>query len=259
MLSNSSLVNSHSSQQQAITYFIADLHLAQNRPDITACFLRFIKHQAIKAQTLYILGDLFEAWIGDDDDSPFVTTIAKALSTLANSGTKIYYIHGNRDFLLGKLYAKKAGMILLSEIDLIDLYGQNVVVMHGDTLCTRDVAYQAFRKKSRSWWWQAIVKNLPLFVRKKMAADYRKKSAEATASKSQDIMDVTPEEVVNCLEQYQSQLLIHGHTHRPDIHQLTANGKAAKRIVLGDWYEQGAWLKVTPDNMELMNMPLEKH
>ena len=251
------MVSSHSSQQQEITYFIADLHLAQNRPDITACFLHFLKHDAVQAQTLYILGDLFEAWIGDDDDSDYVATIASALLTLAHTGTKIYYIHGNRDFLLGKKYAKKSGMILLPEVDLIDLYGQSVVVMHGDTLCTRDVAYQAFRKKSRSWWWQAIIKSLPLFVRKKMAADYRKKSAAATASKSQDIMDVTPEEVVNCLEQYQSQLLIHGHTHRPNIHQLNANQKEAKRIVLGDWYEQGAWLKVTPNSIELMNSPLE--
>jgi UDP-2,3-diacylglucosamine hydrolase len=128
--------------------------------------------------------------------------------------------------------------------------------MHGDTLCTKDVAYQKFRKKSRSWWWQTAVKSLPLFFRKKMAANYRKKSTEATAMKSQDIMDVTESEVVNCLESYQSQLLIHGHTHRPAIHHLTANGNSAQRIVLGDWYEQGAWLKVTPTSMKLLNQPL---
>lgn len=239
-----------------ITYFIADLHLAQNRPDITACFLHFLKNEAVKAQTLYILGDLFEAWIGDDDDSAYLATIAKALTTLSGSGTKIYYIHGNRDFLLGQYFAKKSTMTLLPEIDLIDLYEQNVVIMHGDTLCTRDIAYQKFRKKSRSWWWQALIKSLPLFVRKKIASDYRKKSTAATATKSQEIMDVTPEEVVNCLESYQSQLLIHGHTHRPAIHELKANGKKAQRIVLGDWYEQGAWLKVTPDSMELLTKPL---
>jgi UDP-2,3-diacylglucosamine hydrolase len=239
-----------------VTYFIADLHLAQNRPDITACFLRFLKTDAIKAQTLYILGDLFEAWIGDDDDSAYLATIAKALTTLSSFGTTIYYIHGNRDFLLGERFAKKSAMILLPEIDLIDLYGQEVVIMHGDTLCTRDIAYQKFRKKSRSWWWQAIVKSLPLSLRKKMAADYRKKSAAATATKSQDIMDVTPQEVVKCLESYHSQLLIHGHTHRPAIHQLTANNKNAQRIVLGDWYEQGAWLKVTPNSIKLLNQPL---
>ena len=241
-----------------VTYFIADLHLAQNRPDITACFLRFLKNEAAQAQTLYILGDLFEAWVGDDDDSAYLATVAKALKTLSSFGTTIYYIHGNRDFLLGARFAKKSGMILLPEIDLIDLYGQSVVIMHGDTLCTRDVAYQDFRKKSRSWWWQAMVKSLPLFVRKKIAANYRKKSAAATSIKPQDIMDVTPLEVVKCLEHYQSQLLIHGHTHRPDVHELIANNKKAERIVLGDWYEQGAWLKVTPDGMELLNNAFSK-
>ena len=241
---------------EPVTYFIADLHLAQNRPDITACFLHFLENEATQAQTLYILGDLFEAWIGDDDDSAYLKTIAKALATLSSFGTNIYYIHGNRDFLLGKRFAKKSAMVLLPEIDLIDLYGQHVVIMHGDTLCTRDIAYQKFRKKSRSWWWQTMVKSLPLFVRKKIAADYRKKSAAATSMKSQDIMDVTPSEVVNCLQTYQSQLLIHGHTHRPAIHHLTANGEKAQRIVLGDWYEQGAWLKVTPSSIELLNRPL---
>ena len=243
------------STKQQVTYFIADLHLAQNRPDITACFLRFLQDEAPQAQRLYILGDLFEAWIGDDDDSAYLTTIAKALTALSALGTSIYYIHGNRDFLLGQRFAKESAMILLPEVDLIDLYGQSVVIMHGDTLCTRDIGYQKFRKKSRSWWWQTIVKSLPLFVRKKIASDYRKKSAAATATKSQDIMDVTPDEVVKCLENYHSQLLIHGHTHRPAIHELNANTEDAKRIVLGDWYEQGAWLKVTPTSMQLMNLP----
>jgi len=236
-----------------VTYFIADLHLAQNRPDITACFLSFLKTDAIEAQTLYILGDLFEYWLGDDDDTPFIQDVANALKQLSQSGVTIYYIHGNRDFLLGKKYATQAGMTLLPEIKVIDLYDQQVVIMHGDTLCTRDVAYQAFRKKSRSWWWQAMVKSLPLFIRRKMAENYRIKSAKATAVKTQEIMDVTNTEVVRCLEEHQSQLLIHGHTHRPDIHQLTANNQDAKRIVLGDWYEQGAWLKVTKDNIELLN------
>lgn len=245
-----------SSTNEQITYFIADLHLAENRPDITACFLFFLKHEAIKAQRLYILGDLFETWVGDDDDSAYLTTITKALTTLSGFGTDIYYIHGNRDFLLGKRFAKKSSMTLLPEIEQIDLYGKNVIIMHGDTLCTRDIAYQKFRKKSRSWWWQTIIKSLPLFVRKKIAANYRTKSAAATAIKSQHIMDVTPVEVVHCLEKYQSQILIHGHTHRPAIHDLNANGKHAQRIVLGDWYEQGAWLKVTPNKMKLMNKPL---
>jgi UDP-2,3-diacylglucosamine hydrolase len=245
-------------KKQPVTYFIADLHLTQSRPDISACFLRFLKHDAIEAEKLYILGDLFEAWIGDDDDSPFVKTISSALNSLSSFGTKIYFIHGNRDFLLGKKFAKQSGMELLPEVDLIELYGQEVVIMHGDTLCTRDVDYQKFRKKSRTWWWQFFMTSLPLFIRKKIAQNYRDKSASATMLKSQEIMDVTPSEVVDCLSQYHTQLLIHGHTHKPFIHDLVANGKKAQRIVLGDWYEQGAWLKVTPEKLELLNEQFTK-
>ncbi len=242
----------------AITLFIADLHLAQNRPDITACFLSFLKSEASQAETLYILGDLFEYWIGDDDNSPFIEEVAAGLKQLSVSGVAIYYIHGNRDFLLGKRYAKKAGMTILPEIDIINLYGEKVVIMHGDTLCTRDVAYQAFRKKSRSWWWQTIVKNLPLFIRRKIAEDYRKRSAEATAMKTQDIMDVTEEEVIQTLEQHQSLLLIHGHTHKPDIHHVEINDQPARRIVLGDWYEKGSLLKASNNGIEMINLSLPK-
>jgi UDP-2,3-diacylglucosamine hydrolase len=238
---------------KSVTYFIADLHLAQNRPDITACFLSFLEKDAPNAETLYILGDLFEYWIGDDDKNPFVVEVALALKTLSMLGTRIYYIHGNRDFLLGKSYAKACGMTLLPEVDVIDLYGKPVLIMHGDTLCTRDIAYQAFRKKSRSWWWQTMIKNLPLFVRKNIAENYRLKSASATAMKSQEIMDVTETEVVDKLELHHCQLLIHGHTHRPNIHHIQANNLPAQRIVLGDWYEQGAWLKVTKDSIELLS------
>jgi UDP-2,3-diacylglucosamine hydrolase len=248
---------SHLNNQSALTYFIADLHLAQNRPDITACFLSFLKNEAPKAQVLYILGDLFEYWIGDDDDSPFILQISQAIKALSLLDCKVYFIHGNRDFLLGKRFAKQSGMELLPEVTLIDLYGTPVIIMHGDTLCTRDVGYQAFRKKSRSWWWQAMIKSLPLFVRRKIANNYREQSATATAMKSQDIMDVTESEVILCLEQYQSQILIHGHTHRPAVHDVKANNQHAQRIVLGDWYEQGAWLKVTPTSMDLMDKPFE--
>ncbi len=244
-------------ENESVTYFIADLHLTQNRPDITACFLSFLKNDAPKAQSLYILGDLFEYWIGDDDSNPFVLEVASALKALSQLNTDIYYIHGNRDFLLGKHYAKACGMKLLPEVAIIDLYGKPVVIMHGDTLCTRDIAYQAFRKKSRSWWWQAIIKNLPLFVRKNIAENYRQKSANATALKSQDIMDVTESEVITQLEQHNSQLMIHGHTHRPNIHNIQANNTPAQRIVLGDWYEQGAWLKVTPGDTTLLSQPFQ--
>lgn len=243
--------------KQALIYFIADLHLAENRPDITACFLSFLENKAPQASTLYILGDLFETWIGDDNHSPFNLTIAAAIKKLSDTGTKIYFIQGNRDFLLKEKYCAMCGMTLLGDVEQIDLFGRSAVIMHGDTLCTRDEGYQAFRKKSRSWWWQAIMTNLPLFLRRKIADDYRKKSANETAMKSQDIMDVTPSEVVDCLRQYDCQLMIHGHTHRPDTHQLSANGKPATRIVLGDWYEQGSWLRVTESDIELLSSPLQ--
>jgi len=237
-------------------YFIADLHLTEDRPDITACFLSFLKNEAQQASTLYILGDLFEYWIGDDDDSDFVNTIATALKQLADSGTSIYFIHGNRDFLLGKKYAQKAGFTLLPESTVIDLYGQKALIMHGDTLCTQDIDYQKFRKKSRSWWWQFIIKSLPLKTRKKIAQNYRSKSAQAKLGKSLEIMDVTQTAVTEELAKTNTLLLIHGHTHRPATHNFQLNNKAAQRIVLGDWYEQGAWLKVTPEKMTLLNTPL---
>jgi len=243
--------------KESVYYFIADLHLAENRPDITACFLSFLKNKAPQATALYILGDLFEYWIGDDDNSTFINEISHGLKQLNESGVEIFYIHGNRDFLLGNKYAKKSGIQLLPEVDVVELYGKRMVILHGDTLCTRDIAYQAFRKKSRSWWWQAIIKNLPLFVRRKIAENYRKKSASATAMKSQEIMDVTDSEVITLLEQHNSQIMIHGHTHRPKIHDTFANKLPAQRFVLGDWYEQGAWLKITENDIELLFQPFE--
>ncbi|XPF94130.1 UDP-2,3-diacylglucosamine diphosphatase [Colwellia sp. RE-S-Sl-9] len=239
--------------KEQIIYFIADLHLAENRPDITACFLSFMKNDAIKAEKLYILGDLFEVWFGDDYKTELTDAVIKAIQTLTATGTEVYFIHGNRDFLLGKHYAKQANMILLPEKQLIDLYNEKVLLMHGDTLCTRDVDYQKFRKKSRSWWWQGFMKSLPLWLRKKIADNYREKSKQAQQTKSLDIMDVTESEVIKDLEEYNCQLMIHGHTHRPNIHELIANNNPAQRIVLGDWYEQGAWLKVTPTTKTLLN------
>lgn len=250
------MTNSNSSQ--AVSYFIADLHLADNRPDITACFISFLQHQAPHAEKLFILGDLFEYWLGDDDDSAFVASIATALKTLSTQ-TEIYFIQGNRDFLLGKTFAKRSGMTLLPDVEKISLYQQQLVILHGDTLCTRDVAYQAFRKKSRSWWWQGIMKNLPLFLRKRIAENYRQKSAASTAMKSQDIMDVTQEEVERVMTEEQVNLMIHGHTHRPAVHRFNSGKSACTRVVLGDWYDQGSWLKFTPHGYELLNQPFDKN
>jgi len=239
-----------------VSYFIADLHLTQNRPDITACFLSFLENDAINADKLFILGDLFEYWVGDDDDSAFVAEIATALKTLSLI-TEIFFIQGNRDFLLGTKYARKCGMTLLNDVEKISLYNKELVILHGDTLCTEDVDYQAFRKKSRSWWWQAVIKGLPLFVRKKIAENYRRQSAESTAMKSQEIMDVSQSAVENTMLSVECNLMIHGHTHRPQIHTFELNNKTYKRVVLGDWYEQGAWLKFSPDGYQLLNQAFE--
>ena len=251
------MANTRSKEQ--VSYFIADLHLAQNRPDITACFLSFLENEAVEAEKLYILGDLFEYWIGDDDNAPLVTEIATAIKRLSETNTAVFFIQGNRDFLLGRKYAEKCGMTLLNDVEKISLYNQEIVILHGDTLCTDDIDYQAFRLKSRSWWWQALIKNLPLFVRRKIAENYRKQSAQSTAMKSQEIMDVNQQAVVQCLTEHNVDLMIHGHTHRPAIHEIDTASNKATRVVLGDWYEQGAWLKFSRSGYELLNTPLSSN
>ncbi|TKB45187.1 UDP-2,3-diacylglucosamine diphosphatase [Thalassotalea mangrovi] len=236
-------------------YFIADLHLSEERADISACFFDFLKNTAPSAKQLYILGDLFEYWIGDDDVTPLSEAVAEALRALTSKGTDVYFIQGNRDFLVGKRYAERCGMTLLPDTQLIDIDGQRALIMHGDTLCTRDVDYQKFRAKSRTWWWQVFMTNLPLRLRRHIAQRYRAKSAMSTAQKPQEIMDVTQAEVEKELRAANCDLLIHGHTHRPAIHQFNIDGMPAKRIVLGDWYEQGAWLKAENGKLELLNQP----
>jgi UDP-2,3-diacylglucosamine hydrolase len=238
----------------AHTYFIADLHLSADRQDITDCLLRFLQEQASTADALYVLGDLFEAWIGDDDINEFTNSVANAFKRLADSGTPVYFIHGNRDFLIRDGFAKRAGIKLLPEQYVIDLYGIPTLIMHGDELCTRDINYQKFRLKARGWWWPRLMLSLPLAFRRKIAAKGRKTSQKNQLSLSAEIMDVTPSEVISVMGRQNVQRMIHGHTHRPAIHQLEVDGKAAQRIVLGDWYEQGSVLKVTPGELTLMKL-----
>lgn len=237
----------------AFTYFISDLHLCAERPDISQCLFTFLQEQAVHAEALYVLGDLFEAWIGDDDLSEFNLSIADAFKTLADSGVKIYFIHGNRDFLVRNQFAQRAGFTLLPEQIVVDLYGTPTLLMHGDELCTRDVVYQKFRRKARGWWWPRLVLSLPLNIRRKIAESGRKTSKKNHAKLTMDIMDVTPEDVVKAMESHKVTRLIHGHTHRPAIHPLNVNGQTAERIVLGDWYDQGSILKVSKESRELIN------
>ncbi|HEF0062800.1 UDP-2,3-diacylglucosamine diphosphatase [Citrobacter sp. RHBSTW-00271] len=237
------------------TLFIADLHLCTEEPAITAGFLRFLAGDARKADALYILGDLFEAWIGDDDPNPLHREMAAAIKALTDSGVPCFFIHGNRDFLIGKRFARESGMTLLPQEKVLNLYGRNVLIMHGDTLCTDDTGYQAFRAKVHQPWLQKLFLSLPLFIRQRIAAKMRAGSKAANSSKSLEIMDVNPQAVINEMEKHQVQWLIHGHTHRPAVHELTANAQPAFRVVLGAWHTEGSMIKVTPDDVELIAFP----
>ena len=237
------------------TLFIADLHLQTEEPAITAGFLRFLRGEAKSADALYILGDLFEAWIGDDDPNPLHCEMAAAIHALVDSGVPCYFIHGNRDFLIGKRYARESGMTLLPEEQVLDLYGRKVLIMHGDTLCTDDTGYLAFRAKVHTPWIQKVFLALPLFIRNRIAARMRAGSKAANSSKSMTIMDVNPQAVVRVMEKHDVQWLIHGHTHRPDVHSLIANGQPAHRVVLGAWHTEGSMVKVTPEGVELIAFP----
>ena len=233
------------------TYFISDLHLSADRDDINQCLFQFLSEQAPQADALYVLGDLFEVWIGDDDQNNFTLSIAKAFNTLRQSGVPIYFIHGNRDFLIRQRFAKQAGFKILPEQVVIDLYDEPTLIMHGDELCTKDTEYQAFRKKARSWWWPRIILSLPLSIRRKLAIKGRATSKQKQSKLSAEIMDVTSKEVIACMQKFSVKTLIHGHTHRPAIHPLEINNQSAQRIVLGDWYDQGSILKVSDAGIEL--------
>jgi len=238
----------------AFTYFISDLHLSADRDDINQCLFQFLREQAPQADALYVLGDLFEIWIGDDDQNSFTLSIAKAFNNLSQSGVPIYFIHGNRDFLIRERFAKQAGLKILPEQEVIDLYGEPTLIMHGDELCTKDIDYQAFRKKARSWWWPRIMLSLPLSTRRKLAIKGRATSKQKQSKLNAEIMDVTPDEVLSIMQKFAVKRLIHGHTHRPAIHDLVINDESAQRIVLGDWYEQSSVLKVCKENVDLMAM-----
>lgn len=226
---------------------ISDLHLEEKRPDITRAFLHFLVTRARQAEALYILGDFFEVWIGDDGMTPFQHEIAGALRELSDSGTRIYLMHGNRDFLIGKRFCREAGCTLLSAPHKVQMGGEPVLLMHGDSLCTLDVGYMKLRRWLRNPLSLLILRNLPLATRQKLARKLRNESRAQTRMKASEIVDVTPEEVVRVMAEHGVRTLIHGHTHRPAIHELNVNGQPARRIVLGDWDRQGWALQVDED------------
>ena len=263
------------------TLFISDLHLDASRAQISEQFLRFLHDECAQADALYILGDLFEYWIGDDDPQPLAAKIAEALHTLAGSGVLIHFMRGNRDFLLGDAYAARAGLRILPDPCVVSLYGHPTLLMHGDLLCSGDIEYQTFRRQTRDLDWQRDMLAQPLPVRMALALRARAASAlhqqrlsmeraahgranaagagnagaagvAANAGEAgEDITDVSADTVQAIFNRYGVDRLIHGHTHRPALHSLLVTGTPRTRIVLGDWYQQGSVLRVDADGFEL--------
>lgn len=238
------------------TLLVSDLHLDPARPHITRLFAGFLAGEARGADALYILGDLFEAWVGDDDPSETGRVVADGLAALAGSGVRVHFMHGNRDFLLGADYARRAGMQLLEDPTVVDLHGRRALLMHGDTLCTDDLAYQQFRAQTRDPAWQAQFLAQPLdarlaFARQARAASQARQGELQEAGTMETITDVAPDAVGDAYRLHGVDLLIHGHTHRPGVHEVDVDGRACTRVVLGDWYEQGSILRVEAQGIRL--------
>jgi UDP-2,3-diacylglucosamine hydrolase len=225
------------------TLFVSDLHLDASRPRITRLFAEFVRDEASRANALYILGDLFEAWIGDDADDATGDEVAAALAALHARGVPSFFIHGNRDFLLGDAYARRARMTLLPDATVVEIEGEPTLLMHGDTLCTDDAPYQAFRAQVHAPAWQRAFLVRPLDERRAFAAQARAESQRYTRSIGDAITDVNTGAVAATLRAHGVRRLIHGHTHRPAQHRFELDGMPVERIVLGDWYEQGSVLR----------------
>lgn len=235
--------------------FISDLHLAPERPEITQAFFDFLDTTAQGADALYILGDFFNAWLGDDDDTPEFLDIKAKLAAFSQA-TPTYFMHGNRDFLVGEQFAHATGMNLLPEPYLISLNQTPTLLVHGDSLCTKDQEYMAFRQMVRNQDWQQMVLAKPLEERKALAKQLRDTSQSMNSLKADDIMDVTPEEVVKLMAEQRVTRLIHGHTHRPARHHLTVDNQQAERIVLGDWESKGWYVKADGNKLELLSFSI---
>ena len=237
------------------TLFISDLHLDGAWPEVSDQFMSFLAKRASKASSLYILGDLFETWIGDDDDDPHKARVGQALHTLSCQGVDIFFMHGNRDFVLGEDFASRAGMTLLDETCLLNLGTERVGLVHGDTLCSDDLEYQAFRSMVRNPQWQQRMLALSLEERRAFANQARDVSRGNMGGNPAEIMDVNQQTVEKTMLELGVSTLIHGHTHRPAIHRFELAGRQARRIVLGDWYEQGSVLSWDGSAFELESLP----
>ncbi len=237
------------------TLFISDLHLEPGRPEIGEQFLAFLTGPAREANALYILGDLFEAWIGDDDPNPYYGQMKSAIRELTDSGVPVFFMHGNRDFMIGKQFAAETGVRLLDDPHSIELHGENVLLSHGDAMCTDDVEYQTVRAMTRNPDWQAMMLSKSIEERVAFAVQAREQSLARGESMTEEIADVNQEAVEQTLRDSGADILLHGHTHRPAVHPFHVDDRPVHRIVLGDWYEQGSMVVWDEDGPRLEELP----
>jgi len=237
------------------TLFVSDLHLDAARPDIGGQFLGFLETEGVAAEALYILGDLFESWIGDDDPDAHYSVIKRALRSLVDHGVPVYFMHGNRDFMVGERFAQETGARILSDPHVLEIHGETVLLSHGDALCTDDVEYQKIRLMTRDPTWQAMMLEKSLAERQAFAAQARAASMQQARTASQGISDVNQAAVEELMREHQVSILLHGHTHRPAVHTLNIDEGSGTRIVLGDWYEQGSVVRWDENGPDLSAMP----
>lgn len=235
--------------------FISDLHLDPERPETIRLFLDFAEHEARAAKSLYILGDLFEAWVGDDEDEPGLARVRSAIRDLTARQVPVFVMHGNRDFLLGPRFESETGCALLGDFETVDIHGARVLLTHGDLLCTDDTAYQNLRATVRKANWQTEFLAKPIDERRAIAAQMRATSRTEIAAKAEDIMDVNRAAVLDTMRRFGVRHLLHGHTHRPGIHDFELDGAPAKRIVLGDWHDTGSYVRWSPEGFTLSTYP----
>ncbi|MCK5336508.1 MAG: UDP-2,3-diacylglucosamine diphosphatase [Gammaproteobacteria bacterium] len=240
------------------TLFISDLHLTPDRPFIIKLFTQFVNERAIHADALYILGDFFEYWIGDDDPAEGLEAVFEAFNTLKEHKVPVYFMHGNRDFLIGSEFEKRTHCQLIADPKIITINNESIILLHGDSLCTKDTEYQEFKKLVRSATWQQEFIAKPLSERKAIVKSLRETSQTKTSSKDEEIMDVEQEAVNKLLRSQQINYVIHGHTHRPNVHEFTLDNTPVTRIVLGDWYKHGSVLSIRKElHSEGFNYKLE--
>ena len=237
------------------TLFISDLHLEASKPEIGEQFLSFLTGEAASADALYILGDLFESWVGDDDPNPHYALMKAGIRKLVDSGVPVFFMHGNRDFMIGEQFAKETGVTILDDPEIMEIFGAVVLLSHGDALCIDDLQYQKVRLMTRDPAWQAMMRAKPLAERIAFAEHAREQSRQYNNAVGEDIMDVNQDAVIGTFRNRGVDILLHGHTHRPAVHDIDLKDRKVRRIVLGDWYEQGSVLRWDENGPRLESLP----